>query len=67
MPLILCLNMSDEADQMGMVIDHDALTELLGIEVIRTVAPEVLNPDCDSNIASMNVIGVSSRMQVPLK
>ncbi len=39
-PLILCLNMSDEADQVGIQIDHEKLSRLLGIDVIRTVAPE---------------------------
>jgi ferrous iron transport protein B len=39
-PLILCLNMSDEADQVGISIRYEELAETLGIEVIRTVAPE---------------------------
>jgi len=39
-PMVLCLNMSDEAEQAGVGVDERALAELLGIEVIRTVAPE---------------------------
>jgi ferrous iron transport protein B len=40
LPLILCLNMSDEADQAGIGIRYKELSRLLGIDVIRTVAPE---------------------------
>ncbi len=39
-PLVLCLNMSDEAEQAGVHIDTRELSRLLGIEVIPTVAPE---------------------------
>ncbi|HWR98681.1 MAG TPA: ferrous iron transport protein B [Candidatus Methanoperedens sp.] len=39
-PLVLCLNMSDEAEQAGVHIDARALSELLGVEVVRTIAPE---------------------------
>jgi ferrous iron transport protein B len=39
-PLILCLNMADEADQVGITIRHEELSNTLGIDVIRTVAPE---------------------------
>jgi ferrous iron transport protein B len=40
LPLILCLNMSDEADQAGIEIRYEELARALGIHVIRTVAPE---------------------------
>ena len=40
LPLILCLNMSDEADQAGVGIRYEELARLLGVQVIRTVAPE---------------------------
>jgi ferrous iron transport protein B len=39
-PLVLCLNMADEAEQAGVHIDTRELSRLLGIEVIPTVAPE---------------------------
>jgi ferrous iron transport protein B len=39
-PMILCLNMMDEAEQAGVRIDTAALSRFLGIEVVRTVAPE---------------------------
>ncbi len=39
-PLILCLNMADEADQVGITIRREELSNTLGIDVIRTVAPE---------------------------
>src|SRR5512134_537885 len=39
-PLVLCLNMSDEAEQAGVHIDTRELSRLLGIQVIPTIAPE---------------------------
>jgi ferrous iron transport protein B len=39
-PLVLCLNMMDEAEQAGVHIDVRELSSLLGIDVIRTIAPE---------------------------
>ncbi|MBN2185279.1 MAG: ferrous iron transport protein B [Candidatus Krumholzibacteriota bacterium] len=38
--MILVLNMMDEARQRGLAIDTDALSSLLGVEVIETVAVE---------------------------
>jgi len=40
LPLILDLNMEDEARDRGILIDTQALGRALGIEVISTVAPE---------------------------
>lgn len=37
-PLILVLNMIDEAKRMGIEIDSDKLSEILGIPVIKTVS-----------------------------
>lgn len=37
-PFVLCLNMGDEAAERGITIDHDLLSEKLGVDVIRTVA-----------------------------
>lgn len=37
-PFLLDLNMDDEARSRGIVVDHDALSRLLGIEVVKTVA-----------------------------
>jgi ferrous iron transport protein B len=39
-PMVLCLNMADEAEQAGVHVDVRELSRLLGIEVIPTVAPE---------------------------
>jgi ferrous iron transport protein B len=39
-PLVLCLNMFDEAEAAGVHIDTAELSRLLGVEVIRTIAPE---------------------------
>jgi ferrous iron transport protein B len=39
-PMVLVLNMMDEARQRGIIIDVKALSERLGIEVIPTVAVE---------------------------
>jgi ferrous iron transport protein B len=40
LPLIVDLNMQDEAMDRGIVIDADRLKEILGVEVVGTVAPE---------------------------
>jgi ferrous iron transport protein B len=40
LPLVLDLNMEDEARDRGIVIDKAALREALGVEVVGTVAPE---------------------------
>ncbi|MBI4376177.1 MAG: ferrous iron transport protein B [Elusimicrobia bacterium] len=37
-PLVLCLNMSDEALARGMSVDRQRLSQLLGIPVVETVA-----------------------------
>lgn len=37
-PMVLCLNMMDEAERKGIEIDADKLSEILGIPVIMTVA-----------------------------
>ncbi len=37
-PFILDLNMDDEAKSRGILIDHDKLSHILGIEVVKTVA-----------------------------
>jgi ferrous iron transport protein B len=37
-PMVLCLNMSDEARERGIVIDVEKLSKRLGIDVIETVA-----------------------------
>jgi ferrous iron transport protein B len=39
-PLVLDLNMWDEAQIKGMKVDTDSLSELLGVSVVRTVAVE---------------------------
>ena len=37
-PFVLDLNMDDEAKSRGILIDQDVLSQLLGIEVVKTVA-----------------------------
>ncbi|MFO8034876.1 MAG: ferrous iron transport protein B [Candidatus Bipolaricaulota bacterium] len=37
-PLVVCLNMSDEAEHKGISVDEDQLAEALGVPVVRTVA-----------------------------
>jgi len=37
-PLVLALNMEDEATELGLEIDHRRLSEILGIPVVKTVA-----------------------------
>lgn len=39
-PMVLALNMSDEADQIGLHIDTEALSKETGIDVVMTSAPE---------------------------
>jgi len=40
LPMVLVLNMYDEAEERGIRIDRDRLSEILGIRVIPTVATE---------------------------
>jgi ferrous iron transport protein B len=40
LPVILDLNMEDEAREMGINIDIEKLKSLIGIEVVSTIAPE---------------------------
>lgn len=40
LPVVLALNMEDEARDRGIVIDTHKLRELLGIEIVTTVAPQ---------------------------
>ena len=42
LPMVVGLNMMDEAQAMGLDIDDDELTRLLGVPVIRTIAAENL-------------------------
>jgi len=42
LPCILDLNMEDEAKARGIEIDYDKLRDILGIEVVGTVAPQRL-------------------------
>ncbi len=39
-PMVLALNMSDEAARQGMAVDAAMLSAALGVEVVRTSAPE---------------------------
>lgn len=39
-PMVLDLNMADEARDRGIVIDIDRLSEILGINVVPTIAPQ---------------------------
>jgi ferrous iron transport protein B len=38
LPMVVCLNMMDEAEHKGIKIDADRLSELLGVPVVKTVA-----------------------------
>lgn len=40
LPMVLALNMEDEARDRGIVIDIQKLKDILGIEVVATVAPQ---------------------------
>jgi len=40
LPLVLDLNMEDEAREMGITIDMERLRSLIGIEIVSTIAPE---------------------------
>ncbi len=40
LPMVLDLNMEDEASERGIIVDTKALGKILGIEVVSTVAPE---------------------------
>ena len=38
LPIVLCLNMIDEAEGKGIIIDDNKLSQILGVPVVRTVA-----------------------------
>ena len=38
LPIVLCLNMIDEAEGKGIIIDDNRLSQILGVPVVRTVA-----------------------------
>ena len=38
LPIIVCLNMIDEAEGKGIIIDDNRLSQILGVPVVRTVA-----------------------------
>ena len=38
LPLVLCLNIMDEAEQLGIGIDTEGLSQELGVQVVKTVA-----------------------------
>lgn len=40
LPMVLCLNMDDEARDRGIIIDVQRLKEILGVEIITTIAPQ---------------------------
>ncbi len=40
LPLLVCLNMMDEAHRKGIQIDPQKLSSLLGVPVVTTIAPE---------------------------
>jgi ferrous iron transport protein B len=37
-PLVICLNMVDTAEQRGIKVDHEKLSQILGVPVVPTVA-----------------------------
>ncbi len=39
-PMVVALNMIDEAENKGLVVDHEKLARRLGVPVIPTIAPE---------------------------
>ncbi|MBI2212914.1 MAG: ferrous iron transport protein B [Acidobacteria bacterium] len=51
LPFTLCLNMSDEASDQGVHVDADALSRLLGINVVATSALRRWNLDALRNAA----------------
>lgn len=57
-PLVLVLNMADEAQERGLSLDTQALSEALGIPVILTVATR--GQGVDKVIASLNNLQPSS-------
>jgi ferrous iron transport protein B len=40
LPTVLCLNMEDEASDRGITVEIKRLAEVLGVDVVSTVAPE---------------------------
>lgn len=58
-PLVTVVNVVDEAEKAGMIIDYEKLSEILGCEIIPTVAVEGRNIDRIIP-AAMNKAAVSS-------
>lgn len=44
-PMILCLNMIDEAEKKGLIIDEKALENILGIPVVKTIGTRGIGLD----------------------
>ncbi len=71
MPVVLVLNMIDEAEKAGLEIDSEKLSEILGVPVIETVAVKGVNLDKLRNIIGYYIKNrkqISHRIEVlPLK
>ncbi len=62
MPLILNLNIMDEAERLGLTIDVEKLQEILGIPVVKTIATEGKNiEDLKNKIISYNPENLKKR------
>ncbi|MEY2701136.1 MAG: hypothetical protein RIQ52_1891 [Pseudomonadota bacterium] len=60
LPMVLVLNMQDEAEARGIVTDVDALSSALGIAVIATVATD--NVGMDALVTAIGCAAVPDRM-----
>ncbi len=67
-PLVLALNMSDEASRLGLSIDQEALSEALGLDVVPTVAVRGVGIDrLQEALACAHVPGLSLRYPAPIE
>lgn len=68
-PMILVLNLMDEAKKRGFKIDHERLSEITGIDVIPTVAhkKKTLLPLLDSIISGGKIPRLSLSLSSPAK
>ena len=62
-PVVLALNMADEARESGIVIDTDALSATLGVPVVETVATEGRGVDeLRESLAKANRLNLGGRI-----
>lgn len=63
-PVIIVLNMMDLVEKQGIEIDDREISEVLGVPVVKAVAPEGVGLDVLKRIIADNTITVSSELRI---